>query len=59
MNFFRKYISPFLIYISPFLILAMFIVALVAVSSRAFLDSDMAAPAPVEIEKVGMMKSLP
>lgn len=52
MNFFRRYISPFLI-------LAMFIVALLAVSSRAFLDSDMAAPAPVVIEKVGMMKSLP
>ena len=52
MNFFRRYISPFLI-------LAMFIVALLAVSSRAFLDSDMAAPAPLGVVKVVMMKSLP
>lgn len=39
MNFFRQYITPLII-------LAMFIVALVAVSSRAFLPSDMAKPAP-------------
>ena len=39
MSFFRQYIIPFII-------LAMFIVALVAVSSRAFLPSDMAQPAP-------------
>jgi hypothetical protein len=47
MNFFRQYISPFLI-------LAMFLLALAAVSSRAFLDSDMAAPAPVNVEEVGL-----
>ena len=40
MSFFRQYITPLII-------LAMFIVALVAVSSRAFLPSDMAQPAPV------------
>lgn len=43
MSFFRQYIIPFII-------LAIFIVALVAVSSRAFLPSDMAQPAPVETE---------
>lgn len=35
-------------YIAPLLILIVFLVALVAVSSRIFLPSDMAAPAPVE-----------
>lgn len=45
MSFFRQYISPILI-------LAMFLVALAAVSSRAFLDSDLAAPAPVTVEEV-------
>lgn len=47
MSFFRQYISPFLI-------LAMFLLALVAVSSRAFLPSDMAAPAPVSVEEVDL-----
>lgn len=42
MNFFRRYISPFIIF-------AMFLLALVAISSRAFLPSDMAAPAPVSV----------
>ncbi|UBF25461.1 hypothetical protein K9N68_28365 [Kovacikia minuta CCNUW1] len=41
MSFFRQYIAPFLIVL-------VFLVALVAVSSRAFLPSDMAAPAPIE-----------
>ncbi|MGA7936001.1 MAG: hypothetical protein WCA35_20780 [Kovacikia sp.] len=41
MSFFRQYIAPFLIVL-------VFLVALVAVSSRIFLPSDMAAPAPVE-----------
>ena len=41
MSFFRQYIAPFLIVL-------VFLVALVAVSSRAFLASDMAAPAPIE-----------
>lgn len=35
-------------YIAPLLIVLVFLVALVAVSSRIFLPSDMAAPAPVE-----------
>ena len=41
MSFFRQYIAPF------FAVL-IFAVALVAVSARIFLPSDMAAPAPVE-----------
>ncbi|WP_172957451.1 hypothetical protein [Aphanothece sacrum] len=41
MAFFRQYIAPFLI-------LLMFLFALVAVSIRAFLPSDLAAPAPIE-----------
>ncbi len=41
MAFFRQYISPFLIVL-------VFLVALVAVSARIFLPSDMAAPAPIE-----------
>lgn len=35
-------------YILPFLIVLVFLVSLVAVSARAFLPGDMAAPAPVE-----------
>lgn len=38
-------------YILPVLIVLVFLVSLVAVSARAFLPGDMAAPAPVE-EKV-------
>jgi hypothetical protein len=41
MMFFRQNIAPLLIVL-------MFLVALVAVSARAFLPSDMAQPAPVE-----------
>ncbi|WP_421658436.1 hypothetical protein [Leptothermofonsia sp. ETS-13] len=41
MAFFRQYVAPFLIVL-------VFLVALVAVSSRIFLPTDMAAPAPVE-----------
>ncbi|WP_267384285.1 hypothetical protein [Cyanobacterium sp. uoEpiScrs1] len=40
MIFFRQYIAPLLI-------LLIFLVALVSVSIRAFLPSDMATPAPV------------
>jgi len=40
--------SIFRQYIAPFLILLVFLVALLAVSARAFLPSDMAAPAPME-----------
>ncbi|MCC5636223.1 hypothetical protein LC593_10205 [Nostoc sp. CHAB 5844] len=35
-------------YIAPLLVVLVFIVALVAVSARIFLPSDMAAPAPIE-----------
>ncbi|MBF2007991.1 hypothetical protein ACF3DV_26220 [Chlorogloeopsis fritschii PCC 9212] len=35
-------------YIAPLLVVVIFLLALVAVSARIFLPSDMAAPAPVE-----------
>ena len=35
-------------YIAPLLVLLVFLAALVAVSARIFLPSDMAAPAPIE-----------
>lgn len=35
-------------YIAPLLIVIVFLIALVAVSARIFLPSDMAAPAPTE-----------
>ncbi|NES22720.1 MAG: hypothetical protein F6K41_28325 [Symploca sp. SIO3E6] len=41
MTWFRQYIAPFLIVL-------VFLVALLAVSSRIFLPNDMAAPAPIE-----------
>jgi hypothetical protein len=41
MAFFRQYIAPFFV-------LLVFLLALVAVSARIFLPSDMAAPAPIE-----------
>jgi hypothetical protein len=40
MNFWRQYISPLII-------LLIFLVALVAVSARIFLPSDLSLPAPV------------
>ena len=41
-------------YIAPFLIVLVFLVALLAVSSRIFLPNDMAAPAPIEeVDAVG------
>jgi len=49
MAFFRQYISPLLAVL-------IFAVALIAVSARIFLPTDMAAPAPIEpapIEKAG------
>ncbi len=39
--------SIFRQYIAPLLVVLIFFVALVAVSARIFLPSDMAAPAPV------------
>lgn len=41
MAFFRQYVAPLLIVL-------VFLVALLATSSRIFLPSDMAAPAPTE-----------
>ena len=41
MTFFRQHIAPFLI-------ILIFLLALVSVSIRAFLPSDMAAPAPID-----------
>jgi hypothetical protein len=35
-------------YVVPFFVILTFLIALVAVSARIFLPSDMAAPAPVE-----------
>ncbi|NJP11769.1 MAG: hypothetical protein HC866_21755 [Leptolyngbyaceae cyanobacterium RU_5_1] len=40
--------SVFRQYVAPLLIVLVFLVALVAVSSRIFLSEDMAAPAPIE-----------
>ncbi|MGF1513040.1 MAG: hypothetical protein ACFB5Z_04995 [Elainellaceae cyanobacterium] len=40
--------SIFRQYVIPALILVVFLVAMVAVSARAFLPGDMAAPAPTE-----------
>jgi hypothetical protein len=40
MAFFRQYIAPLIVFL-------LFLVALVAVSARIFLPSDMAAPAPI------------
>lgn len=40
MTFFRQYLAPFLILLT-------FLVALLAVSARIFLPSDMAQPAPI------------
>ena len=45
MSFFRSYIAPFLIVLT-------FLIAMLAVSARIFLPSDMMAPAPIE-EPVG------
>ncbi len=48
MAFFRQYVTPLII-------LLVFLVALVAVSARIFLPSDMAAPAPIEdVEAVSL-----
>lgn len=41
MAFFRQYIAPLFVVL-------VFLIALVAVSARIFLPTDMAAPAPVE-----------
>ena len=47
MQFFRQYISPLLIFL-------IFLIALVAVSARIFLPSDMVAPAPISVENLSL-----
>lgn len=41
-------------YIIPLLVVLVFLVALVAVSARIFLPSDMAAPAPITNEQLSV-----
>lgn len=50
MNFFRQYLTPLLT-------ILIFLIALVAVSARIFLPSDLAAPAPITPE--GLNSLLP
>ena len=47
MSFFRQYIAPLIVVI-------IFLLALVAVSARIFLPSDMVAPAPVALEDLSL-----
>lgn len=51
MSFFRSYIAPLMIVL-------IFAVAMLAVSARIFLPSDMMAPAPIE-EPVSMIVPMP
>ena len=48
MSFLRQYVAPFAV-------IAIFLLALLAVSARIFLPADMAAPAPVESEEVSFV----
>lgn len=52
MNIFRQYIAPLLIVL-------VFLVALVAVSSRIFMPFDMAAPAPVDENSPNAQMTMP
>ncbi|WP_110985617.1 hypothetical protein [Acaryochloris thomasi] len=52
MAFFRQYIAPLFIVV-------IFLVALLAVSARIFLPTDMAQPAPVEIEDTAQLPTIP
>lgn len=51
MSFFRSYIAPLLIVLT-------FLIAMLAVSARIFLPSDMMAPAPIE-EPTGQVPDAP
>ena len=42
-------------YVIPFLILIVFLVAMVAVSARIWLPSDMLAPAPIDGDELAMV----
>ncbi len=45
-------------YVAPFIAVLIFSLALLAVSARIFLPSDMAAPAPIEEDEgVGMLEN--
>ncbi|BAU65438.1 hypothetical protein STA3757_28230 [Stanieria sp. NIES-3757] len=48
MNFFRQYLTPLLT-------ILIFLIALVAVSARIFLPSDLAAPAPISSEELNSL----
>ena len=48
MNFFRQYIAPLVV-------VTIFLLALLAVSVRIFLPSDMAAPAPVSLDDLSII----
>lgn len=50
MAFFRQYIAPLIVVL-------LFVLALVAVSARIFLPSDMAAPAPVSEASVSVQQA--
>ncbi|MEM7066356.1 MAG: hypothetical protein AAF572_24705 [Cyanobacteria bacterium P01_B01_bin.77] len=41
-------------YVIPFLILIVFLIAMLAVSARIWLPSDMLAPAPIEGDELAM-----
>ena len=42
-------------YVVPFLILIVFLVAMLAVSARIWLPSDMLAPAPIDGDELAMI----
>ena len=42
-------------YVIPFLILIVFLIAMLAVSARIWLPSDMLAPAPIDGDELAMM----
>lgn len=50
MSFFRQYIAPLIVVI-------IFLLALVAVSARIFLPSDMLAPAPIASEELSLINT--
>ncbi|MEM6251777.1 MAG: hypothetical protein AAF821_02540 [Cyanobacteria bacterium P01_D01_bin.156] len=45
-------------YVVPFLILLVFLFAMLAVSARIWLPSDMLAPAPIDGEELAMVGKL-
>jgi hypothetical protein len=51
MAFFRQYIAPLFIFL-------IFFIALAAASARAFLPSDMAQPAPIEVPSPSVQQTM-